>query len=106
MVFPSFSRPSHLERTPAGRDQFQNNGIKIFPGKVAGTIIGTRFPKRCAEQVSDADVATCVDGWKPIARRLEAIAASIPEGAADSQASSEYFLRHRHARTRVRLRQR
>src|SRR5947208_6758345 len=63
------------------------------------------FVYRCAEQVSDADVATCVDTRKTVARRVGTIAASIPEGAADSPASSEYLM-PRHVRTRVRLKQR
>src|SRR6266851_6448855 len=60
-----------------------------------------------AEQISaDADVATCVDRWRRVASWVGTIAASIPEDAADSPASSEYLLRHRRARTRVHLIQR
>src|SRR5947207_6768836 len=104
MCFPPFSCPSHLEKTPAGRDQFQKD-IKIFSEKVAGTIVGSRFRLACAEQVSDADVATCAVRWRTVARRVVTIAASIPEDAADSPASSEYLM-PRHVRTRVRMKQR
>src|SRR6266851_10528492 len=58
------------------------------------------------ERISAADVATCVDRWRTVARGVGTIAASIPEDAADSPASSEYLLRHRRARTRVHLIQR
>lgn len=40
------------------------------------------------EQVSDADAATSADRWTTVARRVVTIAAAIPEGAADSPASS------------------
>ena len=84
---------------------FKTRTLKCFSEKVAGTIVGTRFRIACAKQVSDADVATCVDTRKTVARRVVTIAASIPEDAADSPASSEYLM-PRHVRTRVRMKQR
>ena len=46
---------------------------------------GGRYARK---RVSDADAATCADRWTTVARRVVTIAAAIPEGAADSPASS------------------
>jgi hypothetical protein len=43
---------------------------------------------RTAQVSAGADAATCADRWGTAARRVVTIAASIPEDAADSPASS------------------
>src|SRR5438477_9911491 len=105
MVFPSFFLPQPSRKNSGGRDQFQNKDIKISR---KGRWNNRRNPVsfKCAGQVSDADVATCVDTRTTVARRVVTIAASIPEDAADSPASSEYSRRHRRAPTWVCLEQR
>ena len=96
-VFERASRGFYCNRSGDRRSKLNTRVDSLHP---------LQFFHAASAQSLSADGATCVDGPRTVAHRAVTLAAAIPEDGADSPASSEYFPRHRRARTGVRLIQR